>query len=155
MGAKFSPSLANLYLGWWERSHIFACDSPRRMDTLFYCRYIDDLLFVVSEKAGSLDEWLTYLNDNDLNLKFTGNSSFTSINYLDIHLEGKNGKVTTNIFRKPTTGNTLLRADSSHPKHTLKAIRVGEFLRLKRICSEDRDYKHKVEIMFKRFKDRP
>lgn len=28
MGAKFSPSLANIFMGWWERSRVFGSDSP-------------------------------------------------------------------------------------------------------------------------------
>lgn len=68
MRVKFSPSLANLYMGWWERSRIFGHDSPHRLDTIFFCRYIDVLLFVTSDDKVDLDVWLLYLNDNSLNL---------------------------------------------------------------------------------------
>lgn len=88
MGACFSPSLANLYMGWWERSRIFACGSPLRANTLFYGRYIDDLILIFSEEADSLEELLAYLNDNGLNLKFTGHKSPISIDFFGCHSEG-------------------------------------------------------------------
>lgn len=97
---------------------------------------------------------MSYLNDNDLNLRFIGDSSSTSINHLDVSLGGENGRVTTSIFRKSTAGNTLSGVDSSHPKHTLRGIPVEQFLRLKRICSNGRDYKREAENMFKCFEDR-
>lgn len=28
MGAKFSPSLANIYMAWWERDNIFDFENP-------------------------------------------------------------------------------------------------------------------------------
>lgn len=83
MGATFSPSLANLYMGWWESSRIIGHDSPRRLDTIFFCRYIDDLLFITSDDKVDLDVWLLYLNGNSLNLKFTGNFGEVSIAFLD------------------------------------------------------------------------
>lgn len=79
MGAKFSLSLANLYMGWWDRLHIFGTDSPRRKDTIFYSRYIDDLLFIYSEPHVDMEQWLDYMNDNVLNLRFTGKFNTKSI----------------------------------------------------------------------------
>lgn len=87
MGAKFSPSLANLYMGWWERTRIFGHDSPRRLDTAFFCRYIDDLLFITSDRNADLDHWLLYLNDNELHLKFTGVIQSDIIEFLDVRLD--------------------------------------------------------------------
>lgn len=46
MGAKFSPSLANLYVSWFEEVYIFTeCDSfvP---NIFWYGRYIDDVIIV-------------------------------------------------------------------------------------------------------------
>lgn len=72
MGTKFSLSLANLYMGWWERSRIFGTGCPHRSMVTFFHRYLDDLIFICTKDVGGIDEWLLYLNDNSLNLKFTG-----------------------------------------------------------------------------------
>lgn len=154
MGAKFSPSLANLYMGWWERSRIFGPESPHLKDTAFYCRYIDDLLFIVSEPHICLDQWLEYMNDNALNLKFTGQHEPKSIEFLDVKLTGDNNEIISNLYRKPTAGNTLLRADSSHPTHTIKSIPVGQFLRLKRLCTRQIDFEQEAIHMSARFEAR-
>ena len=154
MGAKFSPSLANLYMGWWERSRIFGCSSPRRLDTAFYCRYIDDLLFIINDSDIDLDTWLAYLNDNCLNLKFTGDLQTTSIEYLDVRLSGIGGTITTSLHRKKTAGNALLRADSAHPGHTINAVPYGQFLRLKRLCSSPEDFSVEAIKMSHRFRER-
>lgn len=72
MGAKFPPSLANLFMGWWEKSRIFGAGCPHRPRVKLFRHYIDDLIFVCTKDVGGIDEWLLYLNDNSLNLKFTG-----------------------------------------------------------------------------------
>lgn len=43
MGAKFAPSIANLFMGEWEDKTIF---SIKRDQLLLYRRYIDDLFFI-------------------------------------------------------------------------------------------------------------
>ena len=154
MGAKFSPSLANLFMGWWERSRIFGHDSPRRLDTVFYCRYIDDLLFVTSDSNADLLVWLAFLNDNPLNLKFTGELNMNTINFLDVNLTGVGDKVVSSIHRKSTAGNALLRADSAHPKHTIRGVPYGQFLRLRRLCSVPETFDREAHNMALRFKDR-
>lgn len=50
MGAKFSPLLANLYMGWWERTHIFG-ENNQFMPHLSYPR---DFFFVVREQFETL-----------------------------------------------------------------------------------------------------
>lgn len=127
MGAKFSPSLANLYMGWWERSRIFGHGSPIVQTPILFYRYIDDLLFITSDDKVQLDTWLAYLNENDLNLRFTGLSEI-------------NNMVVIGLYRKPTAGNALLRADSAHPGHTNRGVPFAQFLRLKRLCSTPDDF---------------
>lgn len=141
-------------MGWWERVHIFGLDSPRRTDTIFYCHFINDLLFIVSDEQFSMEAWLDYLNNNDLNLRFTGHYDSKSIEFLDVELLGSNNEVTSNLFRKPTAGNVLLRADSGHPKHTISGIPGGQFLRLRQICSKDSEFIKVAEDMTSRFVDR-
>lgn len=108
MGTKFSRSLANLYIEWWERHGIFALGSACHSDTLFYCRYIDNLLFIVSNEVNCLDNWLSYLNNNDLNLQFTGCWDPISVDSLDVWLRGVGNKVVASLFRKPSAVNMLL-----------------------------------------------
>lgn len=47
MGDRFSPTYANLYMGWWEVLHIYNADNPHRNNILLYFRYSDDLIFII------------------------------------------------------------------------------------------------------------
>lgn len=78
-----------------------------------------------------------------------------SIEFLDVMLTGDNCEITSNLYRKPTAGNTLLCAYSSHHfGHTINRIPVGQFLRLKCLCSRDSDFKREAIHMSSRFEDR-
>lgn len=77
-----------------------------------------------------------------------------SIEFLDMPLTGDNNEIILNLYRKPTAGNMLLHADSSHPGHTINSIPVDLFLRLKRVCSRNSDFKREATLMSSRFEDR-
>lgn len=70
-------------------------------------------------------------------MNFTCAFSKAKAHFLDLTLEGnlEDGKIVVSIFRKSEAGNTILNAQSSHPKHTLEAIPVGEYFMIKRACS--------------------
>ncbi|OCT72560.1 hypothetical protein XELAEV_18035541mg [Xenopus laevis] len=94
MGAKFAPTYANLYMGWWEETRIFGGTMHVLNNIKLYKKYVDDLLFI----------------------------------WGDTQIEAN---IVSTVFRKETAGNTLLRADSCHPRHVLKAIPFGQFQRLR------------------------
>lgn len=47
-----------------------------------------------------------------------------------VHTE--KSRIVTTVYTKPCAGNSLLRADSCHPRHFNKGIPRGQFLRLRR-----------------------
>lgn len=65
-------------------------------------------------------------------IKFTGHMEKNQISFLDVSLTGMGDEV----YRKPLSGNSLLQAQSANPKCTIKSIPVGQFVRLRRICSD-------------------
>ncbi|XP_073412148.1 ficolin-1-B-like isoform X2 [Dendrobates tinctorius] len=67
------------------------------------------------------------------------NYTLSSVQFLE-GSAGSDVHLTTTIFRIPTATNSFLEATSSHPRATIKGILVGQFLRLKRICSEENDF---------------
>lgn len=72
MGSKFSPSLANLFMSWWEEGSIFDCDNPFSDALIWYGCYIDDLLMVWDRYVAPVECFLRYVNCNICNLRFTG-----------------------------------------------------------------------------------
>lgn len=66
----------------------------------------------------------------------------------------EHGQISTSIFRKPTDRNTLLKAQSFHPKKLISNIPFGQFQRLKRICSSENDFELQAKDMSHRFSQR-
>ncbi|OCT76186.1 hypothetical protein XELAEV_18031381mg [Xenopus laevis] len=77
-------------------------------------------------------KFITSLNNEALNLKFTYNFDRQNIAYLDLWISVENGKIMTAVYTKPFAGNSLLRADSCHPRHLNDGIPRGQFLHLRR-----------------------
>lgn len=66
MGARFAPSIANLFMEEWEDKFVFA---NRKEGLLFYRRFIDDLFFIWEGDECSLHEFMRELNSNKNNIK--------------------------------------------------------------------------------------
>ncbi|CAJ0962564.1 unnamed protein product [Ranitomeya imitator] len=100
-------------------------------------------------------DFIKFLNTNQLNIKLTCHFDTNSVDFLDITIKRDNfGMLQTDLFRKKTAVNSVLHASSSHPKHVINAIPIGQFLRLRRVCSSFEDFKMRAEEMKKRFLDR-
>lgn len=59
------------------------------------------------------------------------------VNFLDLTLadDADASSVITTIYRKLNMGNTLLKARSCHPRHTIHSITLVEYIRTKRAYS--------------------
>lgn len=156
MGAKVSPSLANLYIGWWEECFLFSHLNLYAPHIYWYGHYIDDLILLWDHTDASLISFVSYLNNNSLNLEFSYVSNKTLIDFLDITLRGdfSTGLINTGTFRKPTSKNSLLLDSSYHPPHTIRSILVGEFIRAKRNCSTPESFQLHCSTISKRLSDR-
>ncbi|CAJ0937639.1 unnamed protein product [Ranitomeya imitator] len=94
------------------------------------------------------------LNRNDLNIKLTFKFG-RSVDFLDLQIGAlPEGDLVTSIYRKPTATNSLLHAESAHLPSTIKGIPVGQFLRVRRICSKDEDFHIQADDLTERFVQR-
>ena len=80
-------------------------------------------------------------------IKFEVNISEHSVNFLDVTISLKDGKLITSLYTKPTNAHLYLNWNSSHPQHVLKNIPKGQFIRIKRICSEKNDFEKYANIL--------
>jgi len=73
-------------------------------------------------------------------IKFEIHHSTDSVNFLDVTINLKNGVLNTDLYCKPTDAHLYLNAKSSHPQHVIRNIPKGQFIRLRRICSDTTNY---------------
>ena len=139
-------------MGKFEETHIY----PRIQDkTRIFLRYIDDLFFIWKGTEHELKEFLKEINKVHPTIKFDYSYSKTEINFLDLTIyKDISGKLATKIFTKPTDRQAYLHNTSAHPSHLKKSIPYGQALRLKRICSDDKELKYANEILKSRLKKR-
>lgn len=51
------------------------------------------------------------------------------------------------LYRKPSSGNAILHAASSHPAPLVKSIPYSQYVRLKRNCSREFDFEKEVKAL--------
>ncbi|KAM4015995.1 uncharacterized protein ACNLHF_002507 [Anomaloglossus baeobatrachus] len=154
MGAACAPSYANLFLGLWERE-VFSGGVCAASQAQCWVRYIDDIFIIWRGTDLELRDFLVSLNCNDLNIRLTYTWSPVEIKFLDIKVTIESDMpLQTEVFRKQTSVNSLLHATSSHLPSTIKAIPVGQFLRVRRICSFEESFERQSGELRDRFRDR-
>lgn len=78
-------------------------------------RYIDNIFIVWDASRQLLDDF-KQLGIKTFNLAFTMSCSSEHIFFLDIWIKkDEGGALSSGLFRKPTSGNTLSHASSPHP----------------------------------------
>ena len=111
-----------------------------------WLRFIDDIFFIWPYGSEELQNFITYAQNYSTvknmksNIKFDVNQSNSHVHFLDVIVSVKDGKFITSVYSKPTDAHIYLHVTSSHPWHVIKNIPKGQFLRLRRICSETTDF---------------
>lgn len=96
-----------------------------------------------------LDRFIQTLNQNCLNLKFTVSTNLQRITFLDLTIFKDNNEncLASTLYRKETTGNTLLHANSAHPRPLIKSISYAQYLRLRRNCTHIEEFKSQADAL--------
>lgn len=155
MGSTMAPNYANLYMGFFENE--FVLDSkvnPYFNNILMYQRYIDDVFILWKGDEESLRCFHRYLNSVNEHLNFTLDLDHSQISFLDVLVIKEGENLHTDLYRKPTDRNTLLRGDSYHPSHLIKSLPISQFHRARRICSSDQLYTAQASDLTQRFHER-
>ena len=151
MGTKMGPCYACLFMGYLEQQ-IF--DSfPGTIPDIFL-RYIDDIVGVTSMSYNELQNFFLFANNFHPNIKFTTTTSSTQVTFLDINLFLSPFCLSTSVHYKETDSHSYLRYSSSHPKSCKDSIPFSQFLRLRRLCSEDYTFEQEASRMITFFRTR-
>ncbi|XP_069612061.1 uncharacterized protein [Ranitomeya imitator] len=137
-----------------NRSHLLGNSDQTDQQTL------QDLIQLLQENEpdkGTTDEccqFIDFLNTNIHNIFLTHSMSSSTVTFLDLQDILENGSIVTKLFRKPTATNSLLDYRSFHPVHTRMGVPTGQFLRVRRNCTDDSDFQREARELTTRFKNR-
>ena len=137
MGTRVAPTYANLFMADFEDKHVYTYP----LQPLVWFRYIDDCNIIWTHGEQELIKFVEHLNSVHESIKFTSEYSRVKVNFLDTTLKyDKITGLTTDLYVKPTDTQSYLRYDSCHPQHIKNSLPYSQFLRLRRICSDRKDY---------------
>ena len=137
MGTRVAPTYANLFMADFEERFVYT--HPKK--PIMWTRFIDDIFFIWPHGQEELDLFIQHLNESHQTIKFTAESSSSSVNFLDLTIKMERDRtLSTSLFVKPTDSASYLHFDSAHPSHCIKGIPYGQFLRIRRICSKEADF---------------
>ena len=138
MGTKCAPTYASLFMGKFEERYILPMIRDR---VRLYLRYIDDLLMIWTDSEEELIKFLEELNKKHPTIKFEYEYSREKINFLDTTIINSGTRLSTTLYTKPTDRKAYLHCKSYHPTSTKKAIAYSQATRLRRICTEENDFR--------------
>ncbi|XP_071995510.1 uncharacterized protein [Engystomops pustulosus] len=95
-----------------------------------------------------------YLNQCHPLIKFSAEKNQFMIHYLDVEVKKSQDQFITTFYTKETDRNNLLNYDSYHAPQTLKGIPKAQFIRARRICSNDSEYLIQMEKLIAKFVQR-
>ena len=144
MGSKMGPNYACLFVGYVEEqiSQQYTGCVPQLHE-----RYIDDVAGVACSRLPQLEEYIAFVSHFYPALQFTHTIPQTELPFLDISLRVSGDRISTSIHYKPTDTHSYLHHDSSHPRHCKENLPNSQFIRLRRLCSDNADFLTKAQEM--------
>ena len=127
---------------------------PNEPKPELYRRYIDDCIGATSSTREDLNQFITAVNSFHPTLKYTWEIPDTSLAFLDIKVSIEGNGLCTSVHYKPTDSHSYLLYSSSHPSRVKNSILYSQFLRLRRLCSDDSNFSLKSEEMCDVFDER-
>ena len=142
MGTCISVYLANTYMYQLTRRHIphgiirLALERPKWL--IFFERYIDDLVLIVDEcTKDDIANFFRGISNDTISYETTELAISTPALDVTLSICQDSLKIITEPYSKPTSKPTFLHASSMHPGHSIDSLPYAQFLRLKRISSND------------------
>ena len=146
MGTPMAPNYANLFMDRFENDVLHSFREKTGFAPLVWFRYIDDIFFIWTHGEDSLEEFIQH-NQNfsssqkmKSDIRFEVNKSTSQVEFLDVKVILNDGSLKTDLYTKPTDAFLYLNKTSDHPSHVTRNIPKGQFIRIRRICSEKTDF---------------
>ena len=147
MGTRMTPCYANIFMAELEENYL----SGYPYKPLAYYRYIDDILILWSNCLVTLlHNFINSINKQHSNIIFTSNISTMSVNFLDVTIDLHGGNISTKTYTK-STHTRISFIQQFPPKAYKQSIIYSQFLRYKRICSNDEIFLNDATKLLKYF----
>lgn len=154
MGARFAPSYANIFMGFWEEHFIWK-NNPFGANLVLYARYIDDILIIWDGSDPSLQSFLEHCKNNPFGIEFTHVLDEKCLVFLDLELQSdQDGNIFSKTHFKPSGGNSYLHAKSNHHPRWIQNVPFGQFCRLRRTCTKKEDYLEQSKLLMQKFSEK-
>ena len=137
MGSRLGPNYACLFVGHVEE-RMLSSYSGIKPD--LYKRHMDDVAGAASCSEEDLRQFLEFASSFHPNLEYTWSVSTDKLPFLDICMKPLANRIATSIHYKVTDSHSYLNFRSSHPYSCKSSIPYSQFLRLRKICSDDADF---------------
>jgi hypothetical protein len=123
MGAPTSAILAETFIQYLDHTIIYRI--LRKHQIIDYYCYVDDILIIYNEQRTNIKNTLDEFNNIHQKIKFTmEQETLNKISHLDLTIIKEHNRLTFNIYRKPTTTDSIIPNDSYHPnEHKKSAIK--------------------------------
>ena len=111
-----------------------------------YKRYMN----VAGATLGSeqdLQQFLDFASWYHPKLVYTWSISSEKLSFLDIYITRRDDRSSTSIYYKDTDSHSYLNFELSHPSKCKSSIPYSQFLRLRKICSEDDVFQNEATTM--------
>ena len=151
MGTVCAPTYVNIFMGHFEDTYIY----PKIVNKCkLYLRYIDDIFLIWTGTKNELLQFIEELNKQHQTIKFSMEYSYNSVSFLDTIVYKEGTRLQTKLYRKETDRPSYLHKRSEHPKSLKQSIPYSQALRIKRICSIQKDYESSCQELAERIVNR-
>ena len=148
MGAKYAPSVANVFMAEWEETAIYE-DLPDQL--ILYKRFIDDCILIWRGDTESLIQFFNKLNLNQKNIVLTYTIDEKTIQFLDLEITLEAELITTKTYFKPVERNSYIPVDSCHHDPWLINIPKGQLVRIRRNCTDSQTFLEQAKMIGEKF----
>lgn len=146
MGSPISPLLAEIFLANFE-SLIFTNNNYTK-HVIYWARYVDDVFCIWNSTHRNLNQFFTFLNSLNEKIQFTMElENNNEINFLDINIKKINNELKFNIYRKPTTTDTVIHKNSQQSWKIKMSAFHSLTHRLLNFPLNEEDYKNELSII--------
>ena len=155
MGTPPAPPYATLYYALQEENFL----DTHATSLMFYKRFIDDVFGIfLCDPDPDTDQsnWQSLQRDmnNARGLEWEFCDRSLKVDFMDLTLEIKNGKIVTSLYEKPMNLHLYIPPHSAHPPGLLPGIVYGTLFRIHTLCSDNEDKQLRTRLFFQRLKAR-